>query len=117
MYVIKNMDKLDTIPERLKNNYVFKQLFHKAEIAKMSQEERDDYEHSLKKYIDMTTLIKELEVTKKQLAENKKENAKNRKIFINYQQVIAEKDKFITEKDKEIAYLRQIFRTPDSCYL
>lgn len=51
-FIIKNLHKLDRIPEKLKEN-IFLQLFETAEISKFSQQEYQDYENSLKYYRDM----------------------------------------------------------------
>ena len=52
LYVIKNLHKLDRVPERLKEK-IFLQLFETAEISKFSQQEYQDYENSLKYYRDL----------------------------------------------------------------
>ncbi len=52
LYVIKNLHKLDRIPENLKES-IFLQLFETAEISKFSQKEYQDYEDSLKYYRDL----------------------------------------------------------------
>lgn len=52
LYLIKNLHKLDRIPEKLKEN-IFLKLFETAEIAKFSQQEYQDYENSLKYYRDL----------------------------------------------------------------
>ncbi len=52
LYVIKNLHKLDRIPEKLKEN-IFLQLFETAEIAKFNRQEYQDYEDSLKYYRDL----------------------------------------------------------------
>ncbi len=52
LYVIKNLHKLDRIPETLKET-IFLQLFETAEIAKFNQKEYQDYEDSLKYYRDL----------------------------------------------------------------
>ncbi len=52
LYVIKNLHKLDRIPERLKES-IFLQLFETAEISKFTQQEYQDYEDSLKYYRDL----------------------------------------------------------------
>ncbi len=52
LYVIKNLHKLEEIPESLQEN-VFLQLFKIAEISKFSREEYQDYEDSLKYYRDL----------------------------------------------------------------
>lgn len=52
LYVIKNLHKLERIPEKLKEN-IFLQLFESAEISKFTQQEYQDYENSLKYYRDL----------------------------------------------------------------
>ena len=52
LYVLKNLHKLERIPEKLKEK-IFLQLFETAEIAKFSQKEYQDYENSLKYYRDL----------------------------------------------------------------
>lgn len=52
LYVIKNLHKLDHIPEKLREN-IFLQLFKIAEIAKFTREEYQNYENSLKYYRDL----------------------------------------------------------------
>jgi len=52
MYVIRNLNKLDRIPDELREG-IFEKLFEVAEIAKFSPEEVQDYEDSLKSYRDL----------------------------------------------------------------
>ncbi|MCW3808014.1 Rpn family recombination-promoting nuclease/putative transposase [Plebeiibacterium marinum] len=52
LYVIKNLHKLDRLPEKLKER-VFERVFEVAEIAKFSHEEYLSYEDSLKYYRDL----------------------------------------------------------------
>jgi len=52
LFVIKNLHKLDRVPEKLREN-IFLQLFETAEISRFSQEEYQSYEDSLKYYRDM----------------------------------------------------------------
>ncbi len=52
LYVIKNLHKLDRVPEKLKES-IFLQLFETAEIAKFTREEYQNYEDSLKYYRDL----------------------------------------------------------------
>jgi len=52
LYVIKNLNKLNCIPENLKER-IFEQLFETAEIAKFTSEEMYQYEDSLKYYRDL----------------------------------------------------------------
>jgi predicted transposase/invertase (TIGR01784 family) len=46
---MKNLHKLDRIPEKFKEN-IFLKLFDTAEIAKFNQKEYQEYEDSLKYY-------------------------------------------------------------------
>jgi predicted transposase/invertase (TIGR01784 family) len=55
-YFIKNLEKLENIPA-IFNDKIFQQAFEKAEIAKYSEEERNDYEASLKIYRDYKNTI------------------------------------------------------------
>ena len=52
MFVIRNLNKLDRIPEELTEK-IFLALFEAAEIAKFSKVEADAYEESLKSYRDL----------------------------------------------------------------
>ena len=52
LYVLRNLNRLDRIPEKLKER-VFEHLFDIAEIAKFNQKELRDYEDSLKYYRDL----------------------------------------------------------------
>jgi len=52
LYVIKNLNKLERIPEKLQEK-IFKKLFETAEIAKLSPDQVRNYEDSLKYYRDL----------------------------------------------------------------
>ena len=52
MYVIRNLNKLDRVPNELRES-IFERLFEVAEIAKFSKEEAEAYEDSLKSYRDL----------------------------------------------------------------
>ncbi|WKN42376.1 Rpn family recombination-promoting nuclease/putative transposase [Tunicatimonas pelagia] len=52
MYVIRNLNKLDKVPDELREG-IFERLFEVAEIAKFSPEEVQAYEESLKSYRDL----------------------------------------------------------------
>lgn len=52
LFVLKNLHKLDRLPENLKEE-IFKRVFEVAEIAKFTREEYISYEDSLKYYRDM----------------------------------------------------------------
>ena len=52
MYVIRNLNKLDRVPDELREG-IFERLFEVAEIARFSPEEVQAYEESLKSYRDL----------------------------------------------------------------
>jgi predicted transposase/invertase (TIGR01784 family) len=52
MYVLKNLKRLDNIPDRL-HNRVFERIFSSAEIAKLTPDEYRDYIDSLNSYRDL----------------------------------------------------------------
>jgi predicted transposase/invertase (TIGR01784 family) len=56
LFVLRNLNKLDRIPEELKES-IFEHLFERAEIAKFSPEEVKEYEDSLKTYRDIKNSI------------------------------------------------------------
>ncbi len=86
LYIIRNLNKLDRIPEQLKEN-TFERLFELAEIAKFSNEEVRTYEDSLKTYRDLKNsidtareegeLIGKIEGKKEGILEGKIEVVKN----------------------------------------
>ncbi len=72
LYVLKNLNKLDRIPNNLQER-IFKKLFEVAEIAKFTPEQVNSYENSLKYYRDLKNSLdtakeeKALEIAKKML--------------------------------------------------
>lgn len=52
LYVLKNLHKLDRLPEKLQEE-IFERVFEVAEISKFTQEEHRSYENSLKSYRDL----------------------------------------------------------------
>jgi len=52
LYVIRNLNRLDKIPEKLKER-IFEKLFETAEIAKFTPDQVRSYEDSLKYYRDL----------------------------------------------------------------
>jgi predicted transposase/invertase (TIGR01784 family) len=56
LYFIKNLEKFDFIPDRLKNK-LFEKAFQAAEIAQFQPEQRDAYEKSLKYYRDLKNVV------------------------------------------------------------
>lgn len=55
LYVLKNLNRLDRIPDRLRER-IFERLFEVAEVAKFTREELLSYEDSLKYYRDLKKL-------------------------------------------------------------
>lgn len=56
LYVIKNLNKLDRIPEKLKED-IFIKFFQKAEVAKLKENEYQEYEASLNAYRDIKNSV------------------------------------------------------------
>lgn len=52
LYVIRNLNRLDRVPDKLKER-IFEKLFETAEIAKFTPEQALSYENSLKYYRDI----------------------------------------------------------------
>ena len=77
LYVIKNLNRLDRIPDKLKEQ-IFDKLFEVAEIAKFTPEQVNSYEDSLKYYRDLKNSLdtaeekgeikKSISIAKKMLA-------------------------------------------------
>jgi len=56
MYVLKHLPELESRPKVLQER-IFKKLFEVAEIAKFTPTEKDQYEHSLKYFRDLKSVI------------------------------------------------------------
>ena len=56
LYVIRNLNRLEHIPDRLREK-IFNKLFEVAEIAKFNRDEARSYENSLKYYRDLKNSI------------------------------------------------------------
>jgi predicted transposase/invertase (TIGR01784 family) len=74
LYVIRNLNKLDRVPDRLREK-IFDKLFETAEIAKFTVEEARNYEDSLKAYRDLKASLDTMfeEGLQKGLKQGKKE--------------------------------------------
>jgi len=82
LYIIKNLNRLDKIPEKLREK-IFLKFFEVAEIAKFSREQLNEYEDSLKYYRDIkNSLDTAREEGLKEGVEKGKEEEKN-KIALN----------------------------------
>lgn len=79
LFVIKNLNKLDRIPENLKEE-IFIRFFQIAEIAKLGESEYREYEASLNAYRDIKNSVDWAE--EKGIIKGKKEGRKEEKIEI-----------------------------------
>ena len=52
MYVLKNLKRLDNIPDKLRER-IFERMFASAEIARLTPDEYKDYVDSLNSYRDL----------------------------------------------------------------
>ncbi len=79
LYVLKNLHKLERLPEGLKEE-IFEKVFEVAEISKFTREEYISYEDSLKYYRDLKNSLdtareeaiekRDVEIAKSMLADN-----------------------------------------------
>lgn len=58
LYLIKNFEKMNTMPRNFMNDKIFRDLEHTASVATLSDKERRDYEASLKAYRDNYAILK-----------------------------------------------------------
>ena len=97
LYVIKNLHKLDRIPENLRES-IFLQLFNTAEISKFSREEYQNYEDSLKYYRDLKNSLetareeKTIEIAKNGLKEGYPIEMISKMTGLSEQEIIELKD-------------------------
>ena len=85
MFVIKNLSNLKDLPAVLRNE-VFEQLFHTAEVAKLSAGDRRIYYSSLKSYWDMNNYFVQKE---QEIAGYKQERAGFQQQIFGFQQQVA----------------------------
>jgi len=97
MYVLKNLKRLENIPDKLREK-IFEKIFEAAEIAKLSREEYEQYIISLNAYRDFKNSIDTAR------DEGRAEGEEER---LKLQQVIEEDKKVLAEKDREIAELKR----------
>jgi len=69
-YVLKNLDKFERIPDKIKDK-IFRKIFQIAEYQKLSKEERAAYENSIKYYRDLKNSLDTAEQDGYQKAEEK----------------------------------------------
>src|SRR3990167_6277743 len=56
LYCLKHLEEFESIPASL-DDPIFEQVFERAELAKLTPEEREGYEESLKVYRDLNNVI------------------------------------------------------------
>jgi predicted transposase/invertase (TIGR01784 family) len=96
-YVIRNLDKMDTLPDNLCSE-VFEKVSHIAAIAALSDKQRKAYYRSLKFYKDMNVLIAERD---EEIQMYKQESA-------TYQQMYQQEQAARQQEQAELAKLRSI---------
>ena len=92
IYVLKNLKRLDNIPEKLRER-IFERIFASAEIAKLSKEEYRAYIDNLNSYRDLKNSLDYAEA--KGRAEGKAEGEQER---LKLQQRIAELERQIKKQ-------------------
>lgn len=88
LYVLKNLHKLDRLPDSLKEQ-VFEKVFEVAEIAKFTHEEYLSYEDSLKYYRDLKNTI---DTAKEEGIEQGIEQGMEKKAFLIAKEMLAENE-------------------------
>ena len=104
MFVLKNLKKLERMPDEIRNE-VFEKLFQMAEIAALSEEDRKEYYQSLYNYNKMNLVIEEKNKTINVL---RRRNAAYRQDVAAYQQREAAYKQENTAYKREIAELRRL---------
>ncbi|MFN8436201.1 MAG: Rpn family recombination-promoting nuclease/putative transposase [Cytophagales bacterium] len=101
LFVLRNLNKLDRIPEKLKEQ-IFDKLFETAEIAKFTPEQIRSYEDSLKYYRDLKNF---LDTAKEEGYEQGYEQGKaSLKVFLDEERRQKEEER----RQKEEAKTREI---------
>ena len=110
LYVLKNLHKLDEIPERLRN-IIFQKLFSIASYSTLSKIERVKYEESLKYYNDLKNSLdtafeegklEAINEIKPLLEQKNKELEQKEKELEQERQKAEQKDKQIIETAKKL---------------
>jgi len=114
LYVIKNLHKLDHIPERIQER-VFQKLFKVASYTALSKEEKAKYEDSLKYYNDLKNSLdtaqeegyqegyQEAQAVYKAKLEEEKRRAEQEKQRAEQEKQRAEQEKQRAEQEKQRA--------------
>ena len=105
MYILKNLSKLNELPDALRTRF-FEKLFLKAEIAKLSKQNRKNYDQSLKNYMNMYSVLAErdrkIAVLSKDVAVLSKDNAVLSKDVAVLSKTIVANQKRIAELERRL---------------
>jgi flagellar biosynthesis/type III secretory pathway protein FliH len=113
MYVLKNLKRLENIPDKLREK-IFEKIFEAAEIAKLSKEEYEQYIISLNAYRDFKNSIDTArdegrdEGKAEGRADGEQERLKLQQVIEEDKKSLAEKDKSLLEQQKRIAELERL---------
>ena len=102
-YVLKNLDNLDNMPDTL-DNEIFRDLFHSAEVAKLSKKKRAEYDQSLKDYRNMNLAIRERDI---KIAERDGRIVTMSRDIADRDQKIADRDQRIKELELQLQSVEQ----------
>ena len=112
LYVLKNISKLQNLPEELENN-IFKKFFDEAKIANYSKEDYYAYQESLKIYRDNKAVLKTaIEEGRKE--ERKIQEEKIKKIEEKHIEELQKKDSMIQQKDDMLQEKDSMLQEKDS---
>jgi len=108
VFIIKHLHELDDVPENLRQDEVFEQLFEIAKIAKMTKKEVINY---LKDLNDMNIVKNEIRTRDNIIAQRDNIIAAERKAHQETRnvmaQIIAQKDKALLKANARIAELER----------
>ena len=98
MYVLKNLDRFERIPAKIKDK-IFEKLFRVAEYAKLSHNERLQYELSLSYYRDLYAMI-DTAVEDERIKNEKiiKKERKEKQLALQREQEAKQKEKEAKQK-------------------
>jgi len=100
IFIIKHLHELNDLPEELRNDEVFEQLFEIAKIAKMTQKDVNNY---LKDLNNMNIVRNEIRGLRNIISERDNTLAAERNVF---QSTLAQKDNIIAEYERKYGALK-----------
>ena len=109
VYVIKNLHKLNNMPEKLRNDEIFEIIFEIAKIARMTREDVNNYLKDLNntayfvRSTSMNIVRNEIRTRDNIIAQRDNIIAQRDNIIAQRDNIITQKDNIITQKDNTIA--------------